>query len=135
MDAREYLSQAFVLSRHIKAKEFQLKTLKDVVPYTAPQYGDVKIDTNMRGSAVENAALTVIALSQEINDDIVKLSKLMDEIRHTISCVGNSEVENVLVLRYISFKSWSEMVSILGYSDSHVFRLHRLGLKKVAALI
>lgn len=135
MDAREYLSQAFVLSRNIKAKEFQLKTLKDVIPYTGPQYGDVKIDTNMRGSAVENAALTVIALSQEINEDIVKLSKLMDDIRHTISRVGNSEVENVLVLRYISFKSWSEMVAILGYSDSHVFRLHRLGLKKVAALI
>lgn len=135
MDAKEYLSRAFVLNRKIKGKERQLEELKSQVTYSGPLYGDVKVDTNMRHSAVERSALRTVALAQEIEEETAELSSLMDEISRTIRRVGNVEVESVLEMRYLSFMSWEDIAGCLGFSDRHIFRLHRMGLKKVGAYV
>lgn len=131
MDAKKYLSRAFELNRDLRFKERQLDRIKGTVPYSSPKYGDVKIDTNIRQSAVEHTAIRFVVLSDEIKETAEKLASLMKEIDRTIKKVGNSEVEAVLEMRYLSFMSWEEIAESLGYSVSHIFRLHKIGLKKV----
>ncbi len=131
MDAKKYLSRAFVQEREIKRKQRQLDMVRGTVPYSAPLYGDVKIDSNMRGSAVEHAALREVALSDEIKEMTDELSRLMKEIGRTIKRIDNSNVEAVLEMRYLSFMGWEEIAECLRFSARHVFRLHRIGLKRV----
>lgn len=135
MDAKEYLSQAFILDRRIKAKERQLDVLKEHVPYTTPLFGDVKVTSSQSTSCVEKSALRIVALSDEIQRDITRLDDIMKAIRQVISRVENNDMECVLQMRYLSFMSWCEITKCLGYSEGHVFRLHRLALKKVNGII
>ena len=131
MDAKKYLSRAFELNRDLRFKERQLDRIKGTVPYSSPKYGDVKIDTNIRHSAVEHTAIRFVVLSDEIKETAEKLASLMKEIEGTIKKVGNSEVEAVLEMRYLSLMSWEEIAGSLGITVRHVFRLHRIGLKRV----
>ena len=131
MDAKKYLSRAFELNRDLRFKERQLDRIKGTVPYSSPKYGDVKIDTHIRHSAVEHTAIRFVVLSDEIKETAEKLASLMKEIEGTIKKVGNSEVEVVLEMRYLSLMSWEEIAESLGITVRHVFRLHRIGLKRV----
>lgn len=135
MDAKKYLSRAFELNRDLRFKERQLDRLKGTVPYSSPRYGDVKIDTNIRHSAVEYTAIRFVALSDEIKETAEELASLMKEIETTIKRVGDSEVEAVLEMRYLSFMNWDEIADSLGYSVRHIFRLHRIGLKRVGSYV
>lgn len=135
MDAKEYLSRAFVLNRRIRAKEKQLDALKDHVPYTTPMMGDVKVQTAGGGSTVEFAAIRMVSLSEEIKNDIAEMSEAMKEIAAVIRRVEDTESEVVLELRYLAFMSWDEIIAELGYSPGHVFRLHRDGLRRVDSFL
>ena len=135
MDAKEYLSQAYVLNRRIKAKERQLDVLKEHVPYSGPLFGDVKTDSNQVHSAVESSALRFVSLSEEVKKDIAHLADLMKQIENTIRRVENSEMEVILEMRYLSFMSWDEIISRMGYSARYVFKMHSIALRRIKNFI
>ena len=135
MDAKEYLSRAFVLDRRIKAKEKQLDALRDHVPYTTPEMGDIRVKTNMTGSSVEYAALRVVSLSDEIRSDIAEMTEVMKEIAAMIRRVGDVDAEVALEPRYLAFMSWDDVIGELGYSPGHVFRLHREALRRISSFL
>ena len=135
MDAKEYLSQAFVMDRRIKAKETQLDTLKEHVPYTGPVYGDVKVDSNKVYSAVEYSAVRLVSLSDEIKEDIAQLAEKMKEIQRTIRRLDNSEMEVILEMRYLSFMSWEKIIDRMGYSSRYVFKMHSTALRRIKNFI
>ena len=63
MDAKEYLSRAFFLNRQIKSKQKRLDWLKDIAPGPSMRFSEeAKVPGNPRSSAVENAAIRVVAL-------------------------------------------------------------------------
>ena len=135
MDAKEYLSQAFVMDRRIKAKETQLDALKEHVPYTGPVYGDVKVDSNKVHSAVEYSAVRLVSLSDEIKEDIAELAEKMKEIQRTIRRLDNSEMEVILEMRYLSFMSWEKIIDRMGYSPRYVFKMHSAALRRIKNFI
>ncbi len=135
MDAKEYLSRAFILNRRIKAKERQLKSLKLQVPYSGPLYGDVKVDTNMRRSAVEYSAIRQVSLSDEIEEDKKELAKVMKSTSSVIKKLNDTEMEIILEMRYLMFLSWDEIISRLSYSERYIFLLHSRALKRIKAYI
>ncbi len=135
MDAKEYLSRAFVLNRKIRFKEKQLKGLKESVPYSGIKYGDVKIDTNMRSSAVEYSAIRVVSLSDEIDEDKKELESVMESISRTIKRLGDTNMEIILEMRYLSFMDWDEIISRMGFSERYIFLLHSRALKRIKTFI
>lgn len=135
MDAKEYLSRAFVLNRKIKAKERHLDELKSQVPYSGPLYGDVKVDTNMRHSAVEYSAVRLISLSDEIAEDKKKLEEIMKATGSTIKKLNDTNMEIILEMRYLSFMEWDDIISRMGFSRCYVFKLHSIALRKIKGFI
>lgn len=135
MDAKEYLSRAFVLNRKIKAKERHLDEIKSQVPYSGPLYGDVKVDTNMRQSAVEYSAIRIVSLSDEIEEDKKRLELIMKATGSTIKKLNDTDMEIILEMRYLMFLSWDEIISSLSYSERYIFLLHSRALKRIKSYI
>ena len=135
MDAREYLSQAYEVSKKIKRISYQLDSVKSDTTYTAPVYGDVKVQTNMKSSAVESAAIRRVALENALNEAKEELRDVSEEISSTIKRVGDSNMESLLEMRYLSFMDWDTVFNCMGYSRSYVFKLHRQALRRVKTLI
>ena len=135
MDAKKYLSKAFELNRSLKYKERHLRDEKAKVPYSGPLYGDVKIDTNMKSSAVEHSAIHIVFLEDELKALRKELEGAMRDISSTISRVGNADMEAVLEMRYLSFLEWDDIITRMGYSRCYVFKLHSQALRRVKMLI
>ena len=64
----------------------------------------------------QNAHLEAIRIRQKVFDVIRKVP---------------GEKGDVLYERYINLKSWSEVAAAVGYSERHVYNLHREGLADV----
>lgn len=135
MDAKKYLSQAFELNRSLKFKERHLRDEKARVPYSGPLYGDVKIDTNMKSSAVEHSAIHIVVLEDEIKALKKELEEAMRSISSTIKRVGNTDMEAILEMRYLSFLEWEDIITRMGYSRGYVYKLHSQALRRVKMLI
>ena len=132
MTAKEYLSQAFYLNRQIKAKEKRLEWLREIAPGPSMRFSqEEKAKGDPRSSLVEEAALKVVELEEEIASDILDLVRVMKEIASTISRVDSMECRTILEMRYLSFMEWDEIISRMGYSRSYVFRLHGEALNAI----
>ena len=132
MTAKEYLSQAFYMNRQIKAKERRLEWLREIAPGPSMRFSqEEKSKGDPRSSLVENAALKVVELEEEIASDILDLVRVMKEIASAISRVDSMECRTILEMRYLSFMEWDEIISRMGYSRSYVFRLHGEALNAI----
>ena len=132
MTAKEYLSQAFYMNRQIKAKERRLEWLREIAPGPSMRFSqEEKSKGDPRSSLVEEAALKVVELEDEIASDILELVRVMKEIASTISRVDSMECRTILEMRYLSFMEWDEIISRMGYSRSYVFRLHGEALNAI----
>lgn len=132
MTTKEYLSQAFYMNRQIKAKERRLEWLREIAPGPSMRFSkEEKAKGDPRSSLVENAALKVVELEEEIASDILELVRVMKEIASTISRVDSMECRTILEMRYLSFMEWDEIISRMGYSRSYVFRLHGEALNAI----
>ena len=80
---------------------------------------------------MEDAVLKIVALEDEISEDILNLVTLKQEIMHSIKQVANSEYQVLLELRYLCFKTWEEISVEMGYEIRHIYRLHKRALNEV----
>ena len=132
MTATEFLSQAFYMNRQIKAKERRLEWLREIAPGPSMRFSqEEKSKGDPRSSLVEEAALKVVELEEEIASDILDLVRVMKEIASTISRVDSMECRTILEMRYLSFMEWDEIISRMGYSRSYVFHLHGKALNAI----
>ena len=132
MTAKEYLNQAFYLNRQIKAKEKRLEWLREITPGPSMVFSEeAKVKGKPGNSAVENAALKVVDLEEEISSDILRLVELIKEIEAKIRSVDSSEMRTILEMRYLSFMSWEEIAGRMRYHSNHVFYLHRKALSQI----
>ncbi|MCH3907772.1 MAG: DUF1492 domain-containing protein [Sphaerochaeta sp.] len=132
MDIKEYLSQAFYLNKQIKAKEKRLEWLRDIAPGPSMRFSEeAKVPGNPRASAVENAAIKVVALEEEIATDILRLVDVVKDIEKTISRVDSIECRTILECRYLGYMSWEEIIARMGYARSYVFKLHGKALRMI----
>ena len=93
---------------------------------------EAKETGNPRSSAVENAAIKVLALEEEIAGDILHLVDVVKEIDAAIRCLDSIECRTILEMRYLSFMDWEEIAGRIGYESNHVFYLHRKELRMIS---
>ena len=131
MTAKEYLQQAFLLDRSIKAKERQLEALKDRATYSTPQLDKEAQHSTLIKSRLEENTVKIVELEKSINLKVQEMERLRQEIGRTIEAVNNPECEAVLQMRYLSFMNWEEIASRLDISVRNVYRFHGKALSLV----
>lgn len=73
----------------------------------------------------------IVDLEAEINRDIEKLMEIKQNIVSTIKKVQNPELQTLLELRYLCFRTWEQVALEMDYSIQHIFRIHDKALKSV----
>ncbi|GHU47374.1 hypothetical protein FACS1894120_5340 [Clostridia bacterium] len=131
MTAKEYLSQAFLLDKSTNCKLEQVRSLHELATKATSTLSDVPPSGTRNVHRMEDVIVKILDLESEINDDINALVDLKCEIVKTIKRVDNAEYRTLLELRYLCFKSWSDIAVDMNYSQDHIFTVHRKALAKI----
>jgi type II secretory pathway component PulJ len=129
--AKEYLKQAFILNRLIKAKKSRIRELRDMMEYTGAALADVKVQASLKSDPMGDLAAKLLDSISDCQRDIARLLDLQCGIETIINAVERDEYRLVLYERYINLKNWDDVAADNGYSEKHVFKLHGQALLEV----
>ena len=126
---KDKLNRIVALNKIIESKLRQLDQLKATYYGLRSIVDDV---TGVRGTNIskptENAAVKLMALSEESNRDIDTLVDLKEKAAAGIQRL-DWKYRVIMELRYMECLSWAEIADKLGYCRQHVNRCHGEALK------
>lgn len=131
MNAKEYLSQAFHVDERINSKLAQVLRLRETATNCTATLSDMPRSDSPNLQSMEENVCRIVDLERAINEDIDQLIDLKAAARLAINEVTDPDQQLILELRYLCYKPWLEIVEILGYSESTIYRLHGEALKKI----
>lgn len=132
MKIKEYLGQAYRIDHRINSKLDQISALHDLATKASSTVSDMPGSPNRNIHKMEDVIVKIIALEEEVNQDIDELVDLKTDITHLIKTLENHEYQIILEQRYLCFKTWEQISVDLGYSIQHTFRLHDKALKALS---
>ena len=131
MNAKEYLSQAFRLDQRINSKLDQVAFLRDLANKITTSYSMDKVEGTRQYNSKEYILVKIIDYENEIDADIDRLVDLKIEITRLIRNVTDVDSQLLLELRYLNFKTWEEIATIMGFTFQWVHTLHKKALRKI----
>ena len=105
MTAKEYLGQAYRLDQRINSKLEQVMSLRDLATKATSTLSDVAPSGTRNVHRMEDIIVKIVDLENEINRDIDNLVDLKREMVSVIKAVTDPELQTLLELRYLCFKS------------------------------
>ena len=132
MKIKEYLGQAYRIDHRINSKLDQISALHDLATKASSTVNDMPGSPNRNIHKTEDVIVKIIALEEEVNQDIDELVDLKTDITHLIKTLESHEYQIILEHRYLCFKTWEQISVDMGYSIQHTFRLHDKALKALS---
>jgi DNA-directed RNA polymerase specialized sigma subunit len=131
LTTKDYLSQALRVDCMINAKLEQIQQLRELSTKATSTLSDMPKGGNQSANKTQDIVLKIIGLENEISKDMITLIDLKGEIINAIKSVKDPEYRLLLELRYLCFKSWSDVAAEMRYDTNSIFRMHRYALKSV----
>ena len=116
MTAKDFLSQAHSIDKRINSKLEQVESLRNLAEKATSTLSDIPPSGSRNLHRIEDIITKIVDLENEINTDIDCLVDLKREIVTAIKRVGNSDLQMLLELRYLCFKTWEEISVTLNWS-------------------
>lgn len=132
MTKRDYLIQARGLDRLIRSKLEQIDSLRDLAEKCTSTLTGMPGNSDRSVSTVADTVAKIVDLQVEILHDIDELVGIKRDIIRCVRTIGNTELQTLLELRYLCFKTWEEIAVELKYNIRHIYRLHDEALDKLA---
>ncbi len=135
MDAREYLSQAYLLEKQVQSKQDQIRAYRELLTSINAHLVDEPVKHTRNVEIMQDTILKIMAAEEELNLQIDALVDKKLEIAEVISQVKNVVYRLILEKRYLCFLS-REMIAVdLNYSAKSVQRLHRQAIEVVQGIL
>lgn len=135
MTAKEYLNRAWNVDQRINSKLHQLDSLKDMATKATSTLGTEPVSGTRNVQRMADTIDNIVALENEINDDIDRLVDLKRDVIKTISKVQDTHCLTLLELRYLSFKSWDDIAAEMNYTSRWVHIMHSKALAAVEKIL
>jgi len=129
LNAKEYLSQVFIINKRINSKLQQVSSLKSLALRVNSTFEKDKVSKTRKQSPMEDAIVKIIDLENEINTDIDELIDMKKNIAGEISLLTDENSKMVLELRYVALMKWEEIAAATGYDLRWVYRIHKRAIK------
>jgi DNA-directed RNA polymerase specialized sigma subunit len=130
-NSKEFLSKAYLIDKRITGKIEQILRLRELAMKANSVLSDMPPNTTRNFRKMEEAIIKMVDLENEISEDINYLVDLKQKIVKAIKKVGDPEYQTLLELRYLCFKTWSQIAVDLHYGIDNVFKIHKKALKTV----
>lgn len=131
MDAKEFLSRAYLLDLQIQTKMQQIEMLRAFASRVSSGIRKDVVKYDRSQNRMEDTVLKILEEEEELNRKIDELVDAKREIREVINLVEDVPQQLVLEKRYLLFQDW-EMIRIdLNYTIRWVLKLNKFALKSV----
>ena len=134
MTAKDYLSQAYRIDQRINSKIEQVQSLRDLAEKASATLSDMPRNPSPNIHRMQDFIAKALDLESEINADLCRLIDTKHEIITAIKCVENRELQTLLELRYLCFKTWEQIAVELHFDLRWVHRLHNRALNEVESI-
>ena len=124
MTAKEYLGQAYRLDQRINSKLEQVLSLRELTTKATATMSDMPGGGSRNVYKMQDIIVKIVDLENEINADIDKLVDLKREMVTVIKAVTDPELQTLLELRYLCFKTWEQIAVDMQYSTRNIYKLH-----------
>lgn len=134
MTAKEYLSQAYRIDQRINSKLEQVQSLRELATKATATLSDIPRNPSPNIHRMQDFIAKALDLESEINTDLCRLIDTKREIVTVVKCVENRELQTLLEMRYLCFKTWEEIAVEMHFDLRWVYRLHGRALDEVDAI-
>ena len=135
LTAKDYLSQAYRIDQRINSKIEQVRSLRELAEKATTTLSDVPQGKGSRNvHRMEDVIAKMVDLESDINADLCRLIDTKREIVTVIKCVELPELQTLLEMRYLCFKTWEQIAVELHFDLRWVHRLHNKALNEVEAI-
>ena len=124
MTVKEYLGQAYRLDQRINSKLEQVLSLRELTTKATATMSDMPGGGSRNVYKMQDIIGKIVDLENEINADIDKLVDLKREMVTVIKAVTDPELQTLLELRYLCFKTWEQIAVDMQYSTRNIYKLH-----------
>ena len=131
LSAKDYLSQAYKIDQRINSKIEQVQSLRELAEKATSTLSNTPTSGSRNIHRMEDIIAKMVDLESEINADLNHLIDLKREIVTVIKCVEPVELQTLLELRYLSFRTWEQISVEMNFDRRHVTRLHGRALQEV----
>lgn len=129
---KEYWEQAERLRRRINRKIHEIHLLRQRAEgMNGSGINDMPRTVSPDRSKMEGTVFKIMALEQDIQETQSEYDALIAGMEARINAVQDGDARDLLRKRYLEFLPWSEIMKEMGYSKSHVFRLHSDAVKSL----
>ena len=129
---KEYWEQAERLRRRINRKIHEIHLLRQRAEgMNGSGINDMPRTVSPDRSKMEGTVFKIMALEQDIQETQAEYDALIAGMEARINAVEDGDARDLLRKRYLEFLPWSEIMKEMGYSKSHVFRLHSDAVKSM----
>lgn len=136
MTAKEYLLRYKEAKNEITYTLEELEKMRTMITQVkAAQSDSERVKSSGSQDPLGNAIATLVMMEEEMCDKVSTMKEIKREIEYTLSQIKDSNLKNILCLRYLLDKSWEEIAITLNISYRHTTRLHGVALQKVDEII
>ena len=122
---KEYWNKMEQLRRRIDRKIHEIRLLRQRAEgMNGSGINDMPRTVSPDRSKMEGTVFKIMALEQDIQETQAEYDALLAEMETRIKMVEDGDANDLLRKRYLEFLPWSEIMKEMGYSKSHMFRLH-----------
>lgn len=130
MTAKEYLERGCGIRREIELLHEERNKVYSVITSSTVRLKADKVQASRRDTATENMA-KYADYGREIDGKLAQLAAVKTEIVDVIYKLDDSVQRQILLMRYIQGRSWSEIAGAVGYERRYVFKIYAKALKKI----
>jgi hypothetical protein len=134
ISAKDYLSRAYRIDQRINSKLEQMLSLRSLAEKAAPVLTGMPKGKGSDPHQMESTIAKIVDLEALIDKDLKRLVDTKHEIITVIKCVEPVELQTLLELRYLSFKTWEQIAVEMNFDRRHVTRLHGKALLEVEVI-
>lgn len=135
MTAKEYLEQARTLDRAIDAKLVQLDALRSLSTRTSAILSHLPRPASGNHKSFEDTVVRIVTMEQVIDAAVDRLVLLKQEITDYLELLPDVECQRILAHRYLEYKSWKEISSVMAFSGRYTYKLHDKALELLEAIL
>ena len=131
LSAKEYLSQAYRIDQRINSKLEQAQSLRELSEKATVTLSDMPGSGTRNVHRMDGIITKMVDLQSEISSDMDRLINLKHEIITVIGCVEKPELQTLIELRYLCYKTWEEIAVALHLDIRWIHRLHQKALSEI----
>ena len=117
MNAKEFLSRAWIIDQQVQSKLEQIEALRSLASRVTAGNGGTAVAHSRNVTSMQDTIIKITEAEEELNRKIDELVTVKLEIVDVIGRVEDPCLRLILEKRFLLFLSWSQIVLDLHYSD------------------